>query len=93
MSAFIFATASRSPMLPVTAVTLVPYSPSFFATSPRSLNSPYLAGAFQSMSWIATLAPFCASRSAITRPRPRPDPVTKAVLPLSSPAIFVILLR
>ena len=33
---------------------------------------------------MATSAPSSASRSAITRPRPRPEPVTNAVLPLSS---------
>ena len=52
-----------------------------------SLNSPYFAGWPRSRSWIATFAPSSASRSAITRPRPRPDPVTNAVLPVSSPIV------
>ena len=88
MSAFIFATAAGSPMLPVTATTFTPWPATSFATASMSANSPYLAGCARSRSWIATSAPSSASRSAMTRPRPRPDPVTKAVLPLSSPMVF-----
>ena len=88
MSAFIRATASGSPMLPVTVATFTPCLPISLATSSRSANSPYFAGCARSRSWIATFAPSSARRSAITRPRPRPEPVTNAVLPLSSPAIL-----
>ena len=84
ISVFIAATADLSPILPVTAATLPPCRASSLATAPRSGASPYLAGAVQAMSWMARSAPSSASRSAITRPRPRPDPVTKAILPLSS---------
>src|SRR5580704_2804680 len=84
ISVFIAATADLSPILPVTAASLPPCRASSFATAPRSGASPYLAGAVQAMSWMARSAPSSASRSAITRPRPRPDPVTKAILPLSS---------
>src|SRR5271165_700375 len=84
ISVFIAATADLSPILPVTAATLPPCRAISLTTAPRSGASPYLAGAVHDMSWIATSAPSSASRSAITRPRPRPDPVTKAILPLSS---------
>src|SRR5271170_849824 len=84
ISCFIAATAALSPMLPLTATTRPPCFAISAATASRSRASPYLAGAVQLMSWIATSAPSSARRSAITRPRPRPDPVTKAVLPLSS---------
>ena len=87
MSARIFATAAGSPMLPVTAAVRTPCFSIAFATSPRSFASPYFAGAVQSRSWIATSAPSSASRSAMTRPSPRPDPVTNAIVPLSSLAI------
>src|SRR5579872_1400193 len=84
ISAFIFATAALSPILPLTAVTFPPCRAIALATASRSGASPYLAGAVQVRSWIATSAPSSANRSAITRPSPRPEPVTKAILPLSS---------
>src|SRR5271169_1925309 len=89
ISCFIAATAALSPMLPLTATTRPPCLAITAATASRFAASPYLAGAVQLMSWIATSAPSSARRSAITRPRPRPDPVTKAVLPLSSLVICV----
>ncbi len=81
---FISATASRSPILPVTAVTRVPCCLIASTTSPRSRASPYLEGWFQSMSWMATSAPSSARRFAMVLPSPRPEPVTKAVSPSSS---------
>src|ERR1700722_7038136 len=84
MSSFIFATAALSPMFPLTAATLPPCRAIPFATASRSAASRYLAGPVQVRSWIATSAPSSASRSAITRPSPRPEPVTNAILPASS---------
>src|SRR5882724_2610281 len=48
--------------------------------------SPYSAGPFSRMPWIATSAPMPASFSAKARPSPRPAPVTNATLPLSARA-------
>ena len=76
-------TAAGSPMLPSTVVTRVPCRAIESATSCRVSASPYLAGPASSRSWIATSAPSEASLSAIVRPRPRPEPVTKAILPVS----------
>ena len=45
--------------------------------------SPYSAGPFSRMPWMATSAPRLASRSAKARPSPRPAPVTSATLPSS----------
>src|SRR3954469_20147857 len=75
------ATASGSPMLPVTVATRPPWRRSSPATSSRPLASPYLPGSAASRSWMATSAPSDASLSAIARPRPRPEPVTNAILP------------
>ena len=53
------------------------------ATAVRVVPSPYSAGPFSRIPWIATSAPIAASRSAKARPSPRPAPVTSATLPTS----------
>src|SRR3954453_6630666 len=82
------ATASGSPMLPVTVATRPPWRRSSPATSSRPLASPYLAGCAVSRSWMATSAPSAASLSAIARPSPRPEPVTNAILPSSGLSVI-----
>src|SRR5690606_18212563 len=57
-----------------------------FTTSPRWAASPYFEGASQLRSCTATSAPRIARRRAMTFPSPRPEPDTKAVLPLRSSA-------
>src|ERR1700729_327874 len=84
MSSFIFATAALSPMFPPPRALFPPCRAIPFATASRSAASPYFAGPVQVRSWIATSAPSSASRSAITRPSPPPEPVTNAILPASS---------
>src|ERR1700738_5002530 len=56
------------------------------ATAVRVEPSPYSAGPFSRMPWMATSAPRLASRRAKARPRPRPAPVTSATLPTSDRA-------
>src|SRR4051794_6294445 len=56
------------------------------ATAVNVVPSPYSAGPFSRMPWIATSAPMAASFSAKARPSPRPAPVTNATLPLSARA-------
>src|SRR3954454_3913807 len=83
----ISATAAGSPMLPVTVATRPPCRAISRATSSRFWASPYFEGETASRSWIATSAPCDASFSAMVRPSPRPEPVTKAILPLRGPSI------
>src|SRR6478735_5313476 len=85
---YISATAAGSPIFPSTAVTRVPCRPTDAATWSRVSASPYFPGPAASRSWIATSAPSEASLSAIARPSPRPEPVTKAILPASGLSVI-----
>src|SRR5690606_24474789 len=61
-------------------------------TAERLSASPYWAGAASSMSCRATALPSSASRSAMRRPSPRPDPVTSATAPVPSHGLLSIVL-
>src|SRR5690606_16646314 len=86
-SARIAATASRSPILPVTPMVRVPRTSNSLITAPRSDASPYLPVASQLRSCSTRSAPRAASLRAMAWPSPRPEPVTNAILPARSLAI------